>query len=222
MHKKVEKDAVPNKNRGDRNENRGDKPGGERGSFDRRSDNRDRKTDGTPSIVKKTIQMRRVATVRAGGTILKQSVLCAVGNDIDKVGIAHAKSAVSNAEASVKAGNRAKKKMFRVVFGANKSVPHDIENVKFGSSLISIKRAPEGHGLICGSKLRSIVAMAGYKNIVIKARGGCTFNQVQGLTKALKMCITHKMMRDVYPDFDMFHKNKDVIVAENSADSVAA
>lgn len=217
MYKKGQKDCFQGKNPDDR---AGDRPGSDRKHGHR--ENREKKNDSAHSVVKKTIQMRRVATVRAGGTILKQSVLCAVGNNIDKVGISHAKSATSNAEASVKASNRAKKKMLRVVFGSNKSVPHDIENVKFGSSLISIKRAPEGHGLICGSKLRSIVAMAGYKNIVIKARGGCTFNQVQGLMKALKMCITHKTMREIYPDFDMFHVDKDKTNLEAVASAVAA
>jgi small subunit ribosomal protein S5 len=201
---KIEKDSPDVKNAKHTSQRTSERSDGKNDGKGFNKKKQERKSD----FVKKVIQMRRVATVRAGGTMLKQSVLCALGDENNKVGIAHAKSAISNAEASIKAYNRAKKKMFQVKFGANKSITHDISNVKFGASRVSIKRAPVGTGLICGAKIRPILSMAGYKNIVVKLRGGSVFNQVQALQKALKSCITPKTMRSVYPDFDLCHPAK--------------
>ena len=53
---------------------------------------------------------------------------------------------------------------------ANNSVPHDWTGV-FGSASVLLKRAPEGTGIISGGPARSVLEMAGIKNIRTKCLG---------------------------------------------------
>ncbi len=52
----------------------------------------------------------------------------------------------------------------------NKSIPHDFLG-KFGSASVLIKRAPEGTGIIAGGPVRSVLELAGIKNIRTKSLG---------------------------------------------------
>ena len=52
----------------------------------------------------------------------------------------------------------------------NKSIPHDFLG-EFGSASVLIKRAPEGTGIIAGGPVRSVVELAGIKNIRTKSLG---------------------------------------------------
>ena len=52
----------------------------------------------------------------------------------------------------------------------NGSVPHDFLG-KFGGATVLLKRAPEGTGIIAGGPARSILELAGIKNIRTKSLG---------------------------------------------------
>ena len=52
----------------------------------------------------------------------------------------------------------------------NGSVPHDFVG-KFGSAEVLLKRAPEGTGIIAGGPARSVLELAGFKNIRTKSLG---------------------------------------------------
>ena len=52
----------------------------------------------------------------------------------------------------------------------NSSIPHDFIG-KFGSASVLLKKAPEGTGIIAGGPVRSVVEMAGIKNIRTKSLG---------------------------------------------------
>ena len=52
----------------------------------------------------------------------------------------------------------------------NKSVPHDYVGV-WGSSRVLLKRSKEGTGVIAGGPVRSVMEMAGIKNIRTKSLG---------------------------------------------------
>jgi small subunit ribosomal protein S5 len=51
-----------------------------------------------------------------------------------------------------------------------KSVPHDYVG-KFGSSTVLLKKAPEGTGIIAGGPARSVLELAGIRNIRTKSLG---------------------------------------------------
>ena len=52
----------------------------------------------------------------------------------------------------------------------NNSITHDF-NGKFGSASVLLKRAPEGTGIIAGGPARSVLELAGIKNIRTKSLG---------------------------------------------------
>ena len=71
----------------------------------------------------------------------------------------------------------------------NNSVPHDFYG-EFGSSTVLLKRAPEGTGVIAGGPARSVLELAGIKNIRTKSLGSrnkvnCVLATIEGL-KAMK------------------------------------
>ena len=53
---------------------------------------------------------------------------------------------------------------------SNNSIPHDFIG-KFGSANVLLKKAPEGTGIIAGGPARSVLELAGYKNIRTKSLG---------------------------------------------------
>ena len=52
----------------------------------------------------------------------------------------------------------------------NSSVPHDFIG-KFGGATVLLKKAPEGTGIIAGGPARSVLELAGIKNIRTKSLG---------------------------------------------------
>ena len=62
------------------------------------------------------------------------------------------------------------KNLVEIPVDENKSIPHDHIG-KFGSSSVLLKRAPEGTGIIAGGPVRSVVELAGIKNIRTKSLG---------------------------------------------------
>ena len=67
------------------------------------------------------------------------------------------------------------------------SIPHDFLG-EYGSASVLIKRAPEGTGIIAGGPVRSVVELAGIKNIRTKSLGSnnktnVVLATIEGLTK---------------------------------------
>ena len=60
--------------------------------------------------------------------------------------------------------------MIAVPFDDNNSIPHDFIG-KFGSADVLLKKAPDGTGVIAGGPVRSVLELAGYKNIRTKSLG---------------------------------------------------
>lgn len=62
------------------------------------------------------------------------------------------------------------KNLVEIPVDESKSIPHDFLG-KFGSSTVLLKRAPEGTGVIAGGPARSVLELAGIKNIRTKSLG---------------------------------------------------
>ena len=73
-------------------------------------------------------------------------------------------------EAIRKGKEDAIKHLVEVPIDENGSVPHDFLG-KFGGATVLLKRAPEGTGIIAGGPARSILELAGIKNIRTKSLG---------------------------------------------------
>ena len=92
-----------------------------------------------------------------------------VGDKNGHVGVGLGK-ATEIPEAIRKGKEEATKKLVEVPRDDNGSVPHDFTG-KFGSASVLIKKAPEGTGIIAGGPVRSVLELAGYKNIRTKSLG---------------------------------------------------
>ena len=130
------------------------------------------------------IAVNRVAKVVKGGKRLSFNALVAVGNGEGKVGVAVGK-AKEVQDAIQKAVAAAKKNMIEFPL-INGTIPHEVE-AKFCSGYIWMKPAVEGTGLIAGGASRSILEVAGVKNILTKNIGSTNpFNSAYATMEALK------------------------------------
>ncbi len=53
----------------------------------------------------------------------------------------------------------------------NNSITHDVIGKYTGSASVLLKKAPEGTGIIAGGPARTVLDLAGYKNIRTKSLG---------------------------------------------------
>jgi small subunit ribosomal protein S5 len=125
-------------------------------------DNKREKSD----FDQKMIDIRRVARVMAGGRRFNFRVTVIAGNRNGEVGVGLGKAS-DTASAIEKAFRQAKKNAIKVKLTKNLSIPTGTE-AKFASSLIVLRPAPEGHGLVAGSSLRTVLDLAGIKNAIAK------------------------------------------------------
>ncbi len=145
-------------------------------------DKRDRRE--ADEFDKRTIDIRTVQKVIAGGRTMSMSALCAVGDKKGRVGIGLGK-AKETANAVEKALTEAKRTMINVPI-VNGTIPHEII-AKFGASTIKLMPAKEGTGIIAGGAARPILELAGIKNITAKNHGSNSkINTVRATFKALQ------------------------------------
>ena len=115
------------------------------------------------------VAIKRVAKTVKGGRTMRFSALVVVGDGNGHVGCGIGK-AVEVPEAIRKAREAACKSIVTVPVTEEKSVPHDYVG-KFGSSTVLLKKAPEGTGIIAGGPARSVLELAGIRNIRTKSLG---------------------------------------------------
>jgi len=117
----------------------------------------------------KVVAIKRVSKTVKGGRTMRFSALVVVGDKNGHVGAGLGKAA-EVPEAIRKGKEAAAKNLVAVPFDENNSIPHDFLG-KFGSANVLLKKAPEGTGIIAGGPARSVLELAGYKNIRTKSLG---------------------------------------------------
>lgn len=117
----------------------------------------------------KVVAIKRVSKTVKGGRNMRFSALVVVGDKNGHVGAGMGKAA-EVPEAIRKGKEAAAKNLVAVPFDENNSIPHDFIG-KFGSANVLLKKAPEGTGIIAGGPARSVLELAGYKNIRTKSLG---------------------------------------------------
>lgn len=119
-------------------------------------------------LEEKIVQISRVSKKTQGGNKIRFAALVVVGNKNGRVGIGLAKSNdVSGAIA--KAVTAAKKKMIDVPI-IKGSIPHAIK-MKQDAAEVLLKPAPSGTGIKAGGPVRSVVEVAGIRDISSKMLG---------------------------------------------------
>lgn len=115
------------------------------------------------------VNIKRVTKVVKGGRNMRFAALVVVGDKNGHVGAGLGKAA-EVPEAIRKAKEDAIKKLVKVDINENGSIPYDYTG-KFGSASVLLKSSPEGTGIIAGGPARSILELAGIKNIRTKSLG---------------------------------------------------
>lgn len=132
----------------------------------------------------KIVQINRVSKKTKGGNKMRFAALVVIGNRRGTVGVGLGKSN-DVSSAILKGVTQAKKKLIDITI-INETIPHAIF-LKKGAAQIILKPAPKGTGIIAGGAIRSVVEVAGIRNISSKILGtGNKASNVYATFEALK------------------------------------
>jgi len=139
-----------------------------------------------PEFDHKVADIRRVTRVVAGGRRFSFSVTLIAGDRKGRVGVGVGKAG-DTALAIEKALRQAKKSMYAVPRTKTYSIPHEVE-AKYASAHVIIFPAPGKGGLTAGSATRSVLELAGVKDVGAKllSRTKNKLNIARATIKALK------------------------------------
>lgn len=135
-------------------------------------------------IEERVVVVNRVAKVVKGGRRFSFAALIVVGDKRGNVGFGLGK-AKEVPEAIRKANTAAQRRMFKIPI-ANGTIPHEILG-EHDAAKILFKPASEGTGIKAAGACRSILELAGVKNVLTKSlKGTNPHNVVKATFKALR------------------------------------
>jgi small subunit ribosomal protein S5 len=136
-------------------------------------------------FTEKVVQIKRVSKKTKGGNQIAFTALVVSGDKKSRVGVGHGR-AKSVADAIQKAIKRAQKSMYTIPI-IDGTIPNSLK-FKFKGAIIMIRPGKKGSGLIAGGPVRSVVELAGIKDIVSKIIGSRNKSvNVWATFRALKM-----------------------------------
>ena len=118
------------------------------------------------------LSLRRVTKVTKGGRTLHFSATVAVGDKKGKVGIGSGKSS-EVVDAIKKARMQAVKNIKKIDIIDGRTISHDIIG-EAGAAKVLLKPAKAGTGIIAGGPVRTVLELAGLKDVVSKSLGSNT------------------------------------------------
>ncbi len=143
-----------------------------------------KKQEDESDLEEKVLYINRCSKVVKGGRKFSFSALILVGDTNGKVGYGFAK-ANEVSDAIRKGSEIAKKNVFTFEMEGT-TIPHEII-VDWDGAKLLLRPAPEGTGVVAGSKIRSVLELAGVRDAVAKSLGSNNpINQVRATVKALK------------------------------------
>jgi small subunit ribosomal protein S5 len=132
----------------------------------------------------KIVEIKRVTRVTGGGKRMRFRALVVIGDHKGKVGMGLRKGN-DVAESVNKAVNQAKKNMITLPL-TNDTIPHEVK-VKYKSSKLMMLPAKPGTGIIAGGAVRSVMDLAGVKNVISKMLGSNNkVNNIKAVFDAFK------------------------------------
>jgi small subunit ribosomal protein S5 len=144
-----------------------------------------------PEFDQKIIDIRRVTRVVAGGRRFSFSVALVAGDRKGSVGIGIGKAG-DTALAIEKAFKSARKNLVKIPVTKGMSIPYEV-SAKFSASRVTLTPTP-GRGIVAGSSVRSIIELAGLKDVGAKLRSGSKnrLNNARSAVEALRMLTPHR------------------------------
>lgn len=144
-------------------------------------------------LSEKVLYINRCAKVVKGGRKFSFSALILVGDNKGRVGYGFAK-ANELTDAIRKGGESARKNMISCPMEGT-TIPHEII-VNWDGATILLKPAPAGTGVIAGSKIRVVLQLAGYTDVIAKnLRSSNPINQVKATFQALEELATRQEIK---------------------------
>ncbi len=153
----------------------------------RRKSNRNREKE--TNWQERVVQIRRVSKVVKGGKKLSFRAIVVVGNERGQVGVGVGKA--SDVIGAVKKGVAdGKKQLVDVPLTKANSIPHPIEG-RGGAAKVMLRPAAPGTGVIAGGAVRTVLEMAGVKNVLAKQLGSDNpLNNARAAVNALDLLRT--------------------------------
>nr|YP_009396460.1 ribosomal protein S5 [Polysiphonia scopulorum]ARW65646.1 ribosomal protein S5 [Polysiphonia scopulorum] len=133
----------------------------------------------------KVVQVKRVTKVVKGGKKLSFRAVLIIGNEKGQIGVGVGKA--SDVIGAVKKGVAdAKKHVVTIPLTKYFSIPHPI-NGRSGAAKIMLRPSATGSGVIAGGATRTVLELAGIKNILAKQLGSKnSLNNARAVLNALK------------------------------------
>nr|QCI08253.1 ribosomal protein S5 [Pterothamnion crispum] len=132
----------------------------------------------------RVVQVKRVTKVVKGGKKLSFRAVLVIGNEKGQIGVGVGKA--SDVIGAVKKGvSDAKKHIINIPITKSNSIPHPIQGIS-GAARIMLRPSAIGSGVIAGGSTRTVLELAGIKNILAKQLGSNnTLNNARAAINAL-------------------------------------
>nr|QVY58375.1 30S ribosomal protein S5 [Kappaphycus striatus] len=155
----------------------------------------------------RVVQIKRVTKVVKGGKKLSFRAILVIGNSKGQIGVGIGKA--SDVIGAVKKGVAdAKKHIISVPLTTHNSIPHPINGIS-GAAKVMLRPSAIGSGVIAGGSVRTVLELAGVKNILAKQlRSSNTLNNARAALHALSSLRTFAQTannRDISTEY-LYHK----------------
>jgi small subunit ribosomal protein S5 len=140
-------------------------------------------------FIERLIKISRVTKVTKGGKKLSFRAVVVIGNENGKVGVGVGK-AEDVVNAFKKAKTNGRKNLIQIPLTKSLTIPHPIIGDVAACKII-LKPGVEGSGVMAGGAVRTVLEVAGIKNIIAKQLGSDNLlNNARATISALESLIT--------------------------------